>query len=136
MTLRVALPACCFAAAVCFGGTRATACTPGEEACPVQLKMKPGATTITATGSVSGEQPDFYFSFVAQAGQKATIHTVGGGLKTGPGVPIAGPNGLQDAVNEDAPYTLPTTGAYVIDLHANTMSNGPFGRFRLTLTIK
>ena len=71
---------------------------------------------------MSGEQPDFYFTV--------------GGLKTGPGIPITGPNDLQDAVFEDTPHTLPATGSYVIDLPADTMSEGPFGRFQITLTVK
>ena len=56
-------------------------------------------------------------------------------MKTGPGIPITGPSGAQDAVDEDTPYTLPASGDYVILLHANTMSEGPFGRFKLTLII-
>jgi hypothetical protein len=120
----------------CSAVAEADGCLPGDEACPVVLKMKPGATTITAIGSVSGERPNYYFTFAARAGQKMTIHTRGGGLKTGPGIPISGPNGFQDAVDEDTPFPLPATGAYVITLHANTMSDGPFGRFEMTLTIR
>jgi hypothetical protein len=131
-----ALVASTLAVAICVGTAQASACTPGAQACPVVLRMKPGATTIEATGSVSGEQPDFYFTFAAKAGQTVLIRTVGGGLKTGPGIPITGPNDVQDAVFEDTPYVLPATGSYVIDLHANTMSEGPFGRFQITLTIK
>jgi hypothetical protein len=121
--------------AAIWGPAQGQACTPGEEACPVVLKMAPGARSIEATGFVSGEHPDFYFKFDAKAGQKLIIHTEGGGLKTGPGIPITGPNGTQDAVDEDSPYTLPASGDYVIQMHANTMSEGPFGRFRLTLII-
>jgi hypothetical protein len=117
------------------GALPLSACTRGEEACPVVLKAKPGASEIVATGSVSGERPDYYFTFVAKAGQQIIVHTVGGGLKTGPGIPISGPGNMQDAVDEDTPFTLPSTGAYVLDLHANTMSDGPFGRFRMTLKI-
>jgi hypothetical protein len=51
------------------------------------------------------------------------------------GIPITLPNGTGDAVDENTPYTLPATGDYVIDMHANTMSEGPFGRFTVTLTI-
>jgi hypothetical protein len=120
----------------CSGAAQAAACTPGDEACPVVLKMKPGAVTIVASGSVSAERPNYYFKFDARAGQKATITTVGGGLKTGPGIPITGPNNFQDAVDVGTPYPLPATGTYVIVLHANTMSDGPFGRFTMTLTIK
>jgi hypothetical protein len=116
-----------------WGTAQGLSCTPGEEACPVVLKMAPGARSIEATGFVSGEHP--IFKFDAKVDQKIIIHTEGGGLKTGPGIPITGPNGTQDAVDEDSPYTLPASGDYVILLHANTMSEGPFGRFRLTLII-
>ena len=123
------------AAAALWGPAPGHACSPGEEACPVVLKMAPGARSIEATGAVSGEHPDFYFKFDAKAGQKLILHTEGGGLKTGPGIPITGPSGAQDAVDEDTPYTLPASGDYVILLHANTMSEGPFGRFKLYLII-
>jgi hypothetical protein len=136
MTRVAVLAACTLTCVAGLGLAEAAPCTPGDEACPVVLKMKPGATTITATGSVSGERPNYYFKFAARAGQKITIHTEGGGLKTGPGIPISGPNGFQDAVDEDTAFSLPATGAYVINLHANTMSDGPFGRFEMNLTIK
>ena len=124
------------AAGASLSASAARACTPGEETCPVVLKMQPGAVSITATGSVSGEHPNYYFTFEARAGQKMTIHVVGGNIKTGPGIPITLPNGDQNAVDENVPFTLPATGAYVIVMHANTMSDGPFGRFTTTLTIR
>jgi hypothetical protein len=70
------------------------------------------------------------------AGQKMTVSVDGHNLKTGPGIPITLPNGASDAVEENAPYTLPQTGDYVLEIHANTMSDGPFGPFTLTLTIR
>jgi hypothetical protein len=131
------LAACLLAAVV---GTAAlpaaAACLPGSENCPVVLKMAPGAVSISAYGFVSAQQPNFYFQFAARAGQMMTVETVGGGLKTGPGIPISGPGGFQDAVDVDTPYRLPVNGSYTLTLHANTMSDGPFGRFRLTLTIR
>ena len=123
------------AAAVIWGPAQGQACTPCEEACPVVLKMAPGSRLIEAAGFVSGEHPDFYFKFDARGGQKLIIHTEGGGLKTGPGIPITAPNGTQDAVDEDTPFTLPASGDYVIQMHANTMSEGPFGHFKLYLII-
>ncbi len=92
------------------GASAAAACTSGDEACPVVLKMAPSANSIVATGSVSGERPDVYFKFAARAGQKLTIHIVGGDIKTGPGIPITFPNGSGDAVDVDAPFALPETG--------------------------
>ncbi|MGD0643081.1 MAG: hypothetical protein ABSC22_20265 [Roseiarcus sp.] len=133
---RLAFAALVLAGGAFSGANAAPACIAGDEACPVALKMAPGANAIVATGSVSGERPDYYFKFAARAGQKLTIHIVGGDIKTGPGIPITFPNGSGDAVDVDAPYALPATGDYVIFIHANTMSEGPFGRFRLTLRIE
>ena len=72
------------AAATIWGTAQGQACTPGEEACPVVLRMAPGSRLIEAAGFVSGEHPNFYFKFDARGGQKLIIHTEGGGLKTGP----------------------------------------------------
>lgn len=135
-TARRAVLIAALASSCAIAATAATACTAGEEECPAVLKMAPGATSITATGSVSGERPNYYFKLEARAGQNMTLHVVGGGLKTGPGIPITLPDGSSDAVDVDTPYRLPASGVYVILLHANTMSNGPFGRFTMTLTIK
>ena len=110
-------------------------CQVGDEACPAVLRMKSGSDVVEATGSVSGEHPNYYLKFDAKAGQQATIRVVGGNIKTGPGIPITFPNGDGDAVDEGKPFTLPATGTYVILLHANTMSSGPFGRFQMTLRI-
>lgn len=131
-----ALAACVMADGAPPAAAAAPARTPGAQACPVVLRMAPGATSIHASGSVSGERPDYYFKFAAKPGRKLTIHIVGGGVKTGPGVRVALPNGAGDAVDVDTPFALPATGAYAILLHANTMSEGPFGRFEMTLRIK
>jgi hypothetical protein len=136
MMLRMAgLFVCGVAAVGSLGARPAAACTPGDEACPVVLRMKPGATVIEAAGFVSEKRPHFYFKFDGKAGQTIVVHTDGGGLKTGAGIPITFPNGAGDALDEGAPFKLPATGAYVLDLLANLMSEGPFGRFRLTLKI-
>jgi hypothetical protein len=133
---RAARAAGLIASAAFSAASAAPPCTPGDEACPVALKMAPGATSIVAQGSVSGERPDYSFKFAARAGQTLTIHIVGGDIKTGPGIPIAFPGGSGGAVDVDTPFALPATGEYVILLHANTMSEGPFGKFKLTLQIK
>jgi hypothetical protein len=114
----------------------ALACEPGDEACPIVLHMAKGAESVTGRGDVSGSRPNFFFKFDARADQKMTVSVDGHNLKTGPGIPITLPNGASDAVEENAPYTLPQTGDYVLEIHANTMSDGPFGPFTLTLTIR
>jgi hypothetical protein len=111
-------------------------CKPGEEACPVVLQMAKGDVSVIGRGDVSGSRPNFFFKFNARSGQKMTVTVAGHNLKTGPGIPITLPNGASDAVDENAPYTLPQTGDYLLEIHANTMSDGPFGPFTLTLTIK
>jgi hypothetical protein len=122
--------------AVALPATEADACTMGDEACPAILRMARGDVSITAEGFVSGERPNYYYEFDARAGQKMTVTVVGGNIKTGPGIPITLPNGKSDAVDENTPYTLPATGTYTILMHANTMSDGPFGKFSMTPTIK
>ena len=122
--------------AVALPATEASACTMGDEACPAILRMARGEVSITAEGFVSGERPNYYYEFDARACQKMTVTVVGGNIKTGPGIPITLPNGKTNAVDENTPYTLPATGTYVILMHANTMSDGPFGKFSMTLTIK
>jgi hypothetical protein len=114
----------------------ARACAPGDEACPVVLRMAKGAVSITARGEVSGTRPNFFFKFNAQSGQTMTVKVVGQNVKTGAGIPITLPNGTSDAVDENAPFSLPQTGDYLLEIHANTMSDGPFGSFTLSLTIK
>jgi hypothetical protein len=113
----------------------AARCHAGEEACPAVLRMRPGADVVEATGWVSAQHPNYYFKFDARAGQKLTLRVTGGGIKTGPGIPITMPSGGSDAVDVGEPFALPQTGTYVIVMHANTMSDGPFGRFHLTVRI-
>lgn len=98
--------------------------------------MKPRAVTITTTGIVSREQPDYYVDFTARGGQSLIVHTEGGGLKTSGGIPIQGPGGFEDGIEPDSAYRLPADGRYVLAFHANLMSEGPFGRFTLTVTIR
>ncbi len=115
----------------------AVACERGRTpACAVVLKMHPHQKAIVAHGSVSGTKPDYYFSFAAKAKQAITITTHGGGLKTGPGIPLTLPDGTGDAVDEGTPYRLTQSGTYIVLLHANTMSEGPFGRFTMKLAIQ
>ena len=115
----------------------AVACEKGRTpACAVVLKMQPHQRAIVASGTVSGTKPDYYFSFAAKAKQDITITTNGGDLKTGPGIPLTLPDGTGDAVDEGTPYHLKQSGTYIVLLHANTMSEGPFGRFTMKLVVR
>ncbi|MGA7326982.1 MAG: hypothetical protein WBX25_21455 [Rhodomicrobium sp.] len=123
-------------AASLSAGEARSACRTGSKACPALLRMKPGADAVSATGEVSATQPRYYFTFRARTGQQITISAQGGGLKTGAGFPIRFPDGNGDAISENIPFALPQTGRYVIEFLANLMSEGPFGRFKITMQIK
>lgn len=110
MRVRWAFLVCTLGLALLAADPAAAACRAGDEACPVVLRMKPGAVSIKASGSVTGERPEYYFKFDGRAGQKMTLHMAGRNLKTGPGIPITLPAGGSDAVDEGVPYTLPATG--------------------------
>ena len=111
-------------------------CKVGSEECPRDLVFHRGEITVTGVGTVTGKEPVYYFRFNADKGQMATIHIVSGhGLKTGPGIPFTYQGG-GDAFDVDTPMALPVTGPYVLAINANLMSEGPFGPFRFTLTIK
>ena len=86
--------------------------------------MAKGAYSVTAHGFVPGTHPNFYFKFGGRAGQMMTVYVGGGNIRTGPGIPLTSPNSVTDAVFENTPYQLPQTGNYVIEMHANTMSDG------------
>jgi len=112
-------------------------CVIGSEACPSVLRMHRGSTKIAVSGKVSADKPDYFSRFSARAGQILILHAEGGGLKTSGGIDLSHPaSGFNDSVEADTPFRLPENGVYVIHLRANTMSEGPFGRFVLSIAIR
>jgi hypothetical protein len=114
----------------------ASACTLGDDACPIVLKMDPGAVSVTTSGELTLNHPSLAFRFEARAGQTVVVHVRGPVTKSQ--LPLSGPIS-EDAggdFNQDQPFKLPASGVYSFTLYANMMAEGAFGPFELTLTIK
>jgi hypothetical protein len=114
----------------------ASACTPGDDACPIVLKMDPGAVSVTTSGELTLKRPNLAFRFEARVGQTVVVHVRGPVTKTH--LSLSGPIS-EDAggdFNQDQPFKLPASGVYSFTLYANMMAEGAFGPFELTLTIK
>jgi hypothetical protein len=114
----------------------ASACTPGDEACPIVLKMQPGAVSVTESGDLTQNRPTIAFRFEARAGQTVVVHV--SGPDTRDQLPLSGPISEEAGGDffQDQPFKLPASGVYTFTVFANTMADGAFGRFMLTLTIK
>jgi len=114
----------------------ASACTPGDDACPIALKMVAGSVSVTTSGELTVKRPSLAFRFEARAGQTVVVHVHGPVTKSQ--LPLTGPIS-EDAggdFNQDQPFKLPAGGVYSFTLYANMMAEGAFGPFELTLTIK
>jgi hypothetical protein len=51
----------------------ASACTPGDEACPIVLKMQPGAVSVTESGDLTQNRPTVAFRFEARRGRRSSF---------------------------------------------------------------
>ncbi len=113
-----------------------SACTPGEDACPIVLKMDLGAVSVTTSGELTLKRQSFAFRFEARAGQTAVVHVRGPVTKSQ--LPLFGPISVDASgdFNQDQPFKLPASGVYGFTLYADMMADGAFGPFELTLTIK
>ena len=114
----------------------ASACTPGDDACPIVLKMIAGAVSVTTSGELTLKRPSSAFRFEARAGQTVLVHVHGPVTKSQ--LPLSGPISVDAGgdFNQDQPFKLPASGVYSFTLYANMMAEGAFGPFELTLTIK
>ena len=114
----------------------ASACVLGDGACPIVLKMDPGAVSVTASGELNVNRPNLAFQFEARGGQTVVVHVRGPVTKNH--LPLSGPISEEASgeFNQDQPFKLPASGVYGFALYANMMADGAFGPFELTLTIK
>jgi hypothetical protein len=119
-----------------LAGGPASACTPGDDACPIVLKMVPGAVSVTTSGELSLNRPNLVFRFEARSGQTVVVQVHGPVTKNH--LSLSGPISEEAAgdFNQDQPFQLPASGVYNFTLYANMMAEGAFGPFELTLTIK
>ncbi len=113
-------------------------CVTGAEACPGVAKPVPGHDYLQVSGKLTKARPNYYFTFSGRAGQTLTIEAVKDpGIKWTGGAPITFPGGKDgDALFPGDPFTLPSTGVYVMELSANLMADRSTGNFIVKLTIK
>jgi hypothetical protein len=114
----------------------ASACTSGDDGCPIVLKMDPGAVSVTTSGELTLKRPNSTFRFEARAEQTVLVHVRGPVTKSQ--LPLSGPIPVEAGgdFNQDQPFKLPASGVYSFTLYADMMAEGAFGPFELTLTIK
>jgi hypothetical protein len=114
----------------------ASACTPGDDACPIVLKMDPGAVSVTTSGELTLNHPSAAFRFDARTGQTVVVHVRGPVTKSH--LSLSGPISVDAGgdFNQDQPFKLPASGDYSFTLYVDMMADGAFGPFELTLTIK
>lgn len=107
------------------------ACAGGSDGCPIWLHLRPGSVGITVRGRLTPIRSRYSYAFRASAGQKLTWAFSGPMVRTllrYPSGDSVGP-GLPDII------PLPSSGTYVFTISANTMAEGIFGPFELTLHI-
>jgi hypothetical protein len=118
------------AAALALSATAALA-APGSASDPIELKMQVGTDIITVHGVLRQNLDCCTYTFKGAAGQKL-YYKVSGAVTR---LVITAPNGDSDGPNFENPKTLPATGAYTLSVSPDTMAEGAYGPFTLTLTI-
>jgi len=120
-----------FAAASLALSASAAAAAPGSASDPISLKMQVGTDIVTVHGVLRQNLDCCTYAFKAAAGQKL-YYKVSGAVTR---LVITAPNGDSDGPNFENPKTLPATGAYTLSVSPDTMADGAYGPFTLTLTI-
>ena len=119
-----------FAAFLALSASAAVA-APGSASDPIELKMQVRTDIITVHGVLRQNLDCCTYTFKAAAGQKL-YYTVTGAVTR---LVITSPNGDSDGPNFENPKTLPATGAYTLSVSPDTMADGAFGPFTMTLRI-
>jgi len=109
----------------------AAVAAPGSAADPIELKMQVGTDIITVHGVLRQNLDCCAYTFKAAAGQKL-YYKVSGAVTR---LVITSPDGDSDGPNFESPKTLPQAGAYTLSVSPDTMADGAYGPFTLTLTI-
>lgn len=117
-------------AAVALGCLSAAAQV-GNAAMPIYLKMRPGTDRLVVRGVLRAGVACCTYVFKARAGQRLYWRERGAAAR----LTLADPGGRMLGPDLPNPAPLPATGAYTLAVSPNTMANGAYGRFTLTLRI-
>jgi len=106
------------------------AARPGSEHDPIVIHMKRGTDTITLTGELRQNVDCCTYLLKARAGQTLQYTVTGAAVRA----TMTYPDG-----HGDGPFAgtipLPADGTYLFSISPDTMADGAFGHFKLTLTI-
>lgn len=116
------------AAVLAAGGAAAQV---GNAAMPIYLKMARGSDRLVVRGVLKDGVACCTYVFKAHAGQKLYWRETGAAAR----LTIGYPDGHMEGPDFANPLRLPASGAYTLAVSPNTMANGAYGRFTLTLRI-
>jgi hypothetical protein len=103
----------------------------GSAADPIVLHMKRGTDIIRLHGALVQNVDCCTYKFTAMAGQKLHWKQTGAVAR----ILLQYPDGHTDGPGLPEPTLLPADGDYLLTLSPDTMADGAFGKFTLTLTI-
>jgi|KBSSwiStaDraftv2_1062776.scaffolds.fasta_scaffold612966_2 hypothetical protein len=109
-----------------------TVCSRGSDGCAITLKLRPSCRRITVHGELTREHNRYSYAFKAQAGQKLTWTFNGPTVRT----MIRYPTGETEGPGLPNDISLTRTGTYTFTVNSNTMAEGIFGSFDLTLQLQ
>jgi hypothetical protein len=109
----------------------AAAARPGDDKHPIALHMALGTDAITVRGVLSQRYDCCSYTFKAHAGQ--TLHWTLTGPATRMGIYYPDGDGINPGLPDPTP--LPQTGTYLLQVQPDTMADGAFGPFTLTVRI-
>ena len=107
-------------------------CRPASPACPLAVHLVRGGPARVVHGTVRRPSDRFSYVFRAQAGATLLSRFRGPAAR----LVITDPAGEADGPGFPATLPLHRTGRYRIEVSPNTMAEGIFGRFALTLRLR
>ena len=103
----------------------------GNPAMPIDLKMARGTDRLVVRGTLTQGVACCTYVFKARAGQTLYWRETGAAVR----LTIGYPDGRMQGPDFANPLPLPVSGAYTLAVSPDTMANGAYGPFTLTLRI-